>query len=444
MQLYNSLTGKIEEFIPLKENEVSMYVCGPTVYNYIHIGNTRPMIVFDVLRRVFEYQGYRVTHMSNYTDVDDKIIKQAKNEQVDESVITSKYIAAYDDIRSQLHVLRPNHTPKVTETMDEIIEFIDDLVKKDVAYVVNGDVYFRVGKVEGYGQLSKQNIEDLQVGARIDENLNKETPMDFTLWKATEEGIRWDSPWSKGRPGWHTECVVMINDEFPEGHIDIHGGGMDLKFPHHENEIAQSMAIHDHPIANYWIHNAMLNIDGDKMSKSIGNVRWAKDLVEMYGANVIRWMMMNAHYRSPLNITDEVLANASIELEKIQLPLRQLHVKSQLADVEISVTEDKEEMKPFIDALNSDLNVANAMSVIYDVVKQLNQLLRVKEINFDKALVVGATLEKMLDILGISFDKIILTTEDKVMYELWNQAKADKDFVKADEYRAKLQEKGIV
>lgn len=447
MRLYNSLTGKMEEFKPIKENEVSMYVCGPTVYNYIHIGNARPMVVFDVLRRVFEYQGYHVTHMSNYTDVDDKIIQAAAAEGVPEQEITAKYIEAYDGIRNQLHVLRPNHTPKVTETMDEIIAFIASLVERGFAYEVDGDVYFRVNKIDDYGQLSKQNIEDLQVGARIDENKKKESPLDFTLWKATEEGIRWSSPWSMGRPGWHTECVVMINDEFAEGRIDIHGGGMDLKFPHHENEIAQSIAMHDHPIANFWMHNAMLNIDGDKMSKSLGNVRWAKDMVEVYGANVVRWMLLNTHYRSPLNITEEVLANAETELQKLNAPLKQVMVKAQLADVPEELMNCKEEidaMKPFMDAMQDDLNIANAMVVIYETAKQLNQSLRVKDIVFEKALKEAATLRKMLEILGILFPVIVLSAEDRAMYEAWNEAKAQKDFAKADEYRAALQEKGIL
>ncbi len=447
MRLYNSLTGKIEEFKPIKENEVSMYVCGPTVYNYIHIGNARPMVVFDVLRRVFEYQGYHVTHMSNYTDVDDKIIQAAAAEGVPEQEITAKYIEAYDGIRNQLHVLRPNHTPKVTETMDEIIAFIASLVERGFAYEVDGDVYFRVNKIDDYGQLSKQNIEDLQVGARIDENKKKESPLDFTLWKATEEGIRWSSPWSMGRPGWHTECVVMINDEFAEGRIDIHGGGMDLKFPHHENEIAQSIAMHDHPIANFWMHNAMLNIDGDKMSKSLGNVRWAKDMVEVYGANVVRWMLLNTHYRSPLNITEEVLANAETELQKLNAPLKQVMVKAQLANVPEELMNCKEEidaMNPFMDAMQDDLNIANAMVVIYETAKQLNQSLRVKEIVFEKALKEAATLRKMLEILGILFPVIVLSAEDRAMYEAWNEAKAQKDFAKADEYRAALQEKGIL
>ncbi len=447
MRLYNSLTGKIEEFKPIKENEVSMYVCGPTVYNYIHIGNARPMVVFDVLRRVFEYQGYHVTHMSNYTDVDDKIIQAAAAEGVPEQEITAKYIEAYDGIRNQLHVLRPNHTPKVTETMDEIIAFIASLVERGFAYEVDGDVYFRVNKIDDYGQLSKQNIEDLQVGARIDENKKKESPLDFTLWKATEEGIRWSSPWSMGRPGWHTECVVMINDEFAEGRIDIHGGGMDLKFPHHENEIAQSIAMHDHPIANFWMHNAMLNIDGDKMSKSLGNVRWAKDMVEVYGANVVRWMLLNTHYRSPLNITEEVLANAETELQKLNAPLKQVMVKAQLANVPEELMNCKEEidaMNPFMDAMQDDLNIANAMVVIYETAKQLNQSLRVKDIVFEKALKEAATLRKMLEILGILFPIIVLSAEDRAMYEAWNEAKAQKDFAKADEYRAALQEKGIL
>ena len=248
MKIFNTLTNKKEEFKPLREGEVSIYVCGPTVYNYVHIGNTRPMIVFDVLRRTFEYLGYKVTFVSNFTDVDDKIIKAAKAEGITEKELTDKYIAAYEDVRRNLNLLFPTYAPRVTNTMDAIIKFIDNLVKSGYAYEVDGDVYFRVSKIDEYGQLSGIKIEDLVAGAseRIDENDKKEESTDFALWKKTDEGIRFDSPWSKGRPGWHTECVVMINDIFEGGKIDIHGGGQDLKFPHHENEIAQSIIIRLH------------------------------------------------------------------------------------------------------------------------------------------------------------------------------------------------------
>lgn len=269
--IYNNATNQIEEFVPIKPGEVSMYVCGPTVYNYAHIGNARPIVVFDTLRRVLQADGYKVEYISNVTDVDDKIINKAIEEGVDEEVIATRYLNAYLDLRKKLNTVELAATPKVTETMDEIIAFISELMAKGYAYEVSGDVYFRVSKIKDYGLHSKQNIEELEVGSRVQENTLKENPLDFALWKKTDKGINWDSPFGSGRPGWHTECVVMINDHF-NSKIDIHGGGMDLKFPHHENEIAQAKACFNHGLANYWMYNGMLNIDGEKMSKSLGNV----------------------------------------------------------------------------------------------------------------------------------------------------------------------------
>ena len=324
MKIYNSMSMKIEEFKPLVEGEATMYVCGPTVYNYPHIGNARPIVVFDTLKRTLQALGYKVKMVSNYTDVDDKIINVAKELGVSEKEVTDKFIKAYNEDRLSLHAMMPDEAPRVTETMEAIIAFI---VEKGYAYQVDGDVYFRVGKVKEYGNLSHQRIDDLVVGARIDENSKKENPLDFTLWKETSEGIQWDSPWSKGRPGWHTECVVMIHDVFQQPLIDIHGGGMDLKFPHHENEIAQSQAAYGTSIARYWVHNGMININGDKMSKSLGNVLWAKDLIKEYGGNVIRWMMLSAHYRAPLNISEETLQSSKKEYERVANSMKQGYVK---------------------------------------------------------------------------------------------------------------------
>ena len=352
MKLFNSMNQTIEEFKPIHEHEVNMYVCGPTVYNYPHIGNARPIVVFDTLKRMFQALGYKVKMVSNYTDVDDKIIKVAKECGVSEKEITEKFIKAYNDDRLALHAMMPDAAPRVTETMDAIIAFIELLVKKGHAYEIDGDVYFRVNSVESYGKLSNQQIDDLMVGARIDENSKKENPLDFTLWKRTDEGIQWNSPWSVGRPGWHTECVVMINKEFHGEHtIDIHGGGMDLKFPHHENEIAQSRAAYETPIANYWIHNGMVNIDGEKMSKSLGNVIWAKDMIEKIGGNVLRWVFLSAHYRSPLNINEEAIETAKKELQKVQTSLKQAYVKLALADVEITDEAEDTLLTPFMDAM---------------------------------------------------------------------------------------------
>ena len=297
MKLFNTLTNKKEEFKPLKEGEVSIYVCGPTVYNYVHIGNTRPMIVIDVLRRTFEYQGNKVTFVSNFTDVDDKIIKAAKQEGISEKELTDKYIKAYEDVRRDLNLEFPTYAPRVTETMDQIIAFIEKLVEKGYAYEVEGDVYFRVSKVKEYGELSGIKIEDLVAGAseRVEDKGVKEESTDFALWKKTDEGIQFDSPWSKGRPGWHTECVVMINDIFENGRIDIHGGGQDLKFPHHENEIAQSEAANGKEFSRYWMHNGFLNIDNRKMSKSLGNFFTVREISEKYDLQVLRFFMLSAH-----------------------------------------------------------------------------------------------------------------------------------------------------
>lgn len=444
MKLFNSLHNKVEPFKSMNENEVNMYVCGPTVYNYPHIGNARPIIVFDTLKKTFEALGYKVKFVSNFTDVDDKIIKKAIEMNVDEKTITEHFINAYNADRSSLNADLPDITPKVTETMDEIIAFIKLLVDKGAAYEINGDVYFRVNKIDDYGQLSNQQVEDLMVGARIDENTSKENPLDFTLWKKTEEGIKWDSPWSKGRPGWHSECVVMINNEFHQHQIDIHGGGMDLKFPHHENEIAQSEAAYGTHIANYWLHNGMVNIDGEKMSKSLGNVIWVKDIVEKLGGNVVRWLMLSAHYRAPLNLNDQAVETAQTELEKIKTSLKQAYVKLGLAGIAINGSEDEVLWKEFLDAMSDDLNTPNAFKALFDTNKQLNAAVRTREIDYGKVASLIITIEKMLYVLGIKLERVVLSEEDKAVFDSWNHAKAEKDFEAADKYRAVLMERGLL
>lgn len=445
MKLFNSMHQKLEEFQPLHKGQVSMYVCGPTVYNYPHIGNARPIVVFDTLRRTFSALGYKVKFVSNYTDVDDKIIKVAKECGVSEKEITDKFIKAYNEDRVRLHAALPDAAPRVTETMEAIIAFIALLVEKGFAYEIDGDVYFRVTNAKGYGKLSNQQVDDLVVGARIDENSKKENPLDFTLWKKTEEGIQWQSPWSMGRPGWHTECVVMINQEFDEDHqIDIHGGGMDLKFPHHENEVAQSLAAYGTTIANYWLHNGMVNIDGEKMSKSLGNVIWAKDMIEKIGGNTLRWLFLSAHYRSPLNINEEAIETAKKELQKVMTPLKQAYVKYALAQVEIIQTEDQEAFTSFMEAMQDDLNTPNAFVVVFDTVKRLNQALRVREIDWEYLGKLVCTVEKMLDVLGIAYTRIQLSEEDRTTYQQWKQAVKDKDYHIADKYRAMLIERGIL
>ena len=445
MKIFNTLTNKKEEFKPLREGEVSIYVCGPTVYNYVHIGNTRPMIVFDVLRRTFEYLGYKVTFVSNFTDVDDKIIKAAKAEGITEKELTDKYIAAYEDVRRNLNLLFPTYAPRVTNTMDAIIKFIDNLVKSGYAYEVDGDVYFRVSKIDEYGQLSGIKIEDLVAGAseRIDENDKKEESTDFALWKKTDEGIRFDSPWSKGRPGWHTECVVMINDIFEGGKIEIHGGGQDLKFPHHENEIAQSMACHHHPIAHTWMHNQMINIDNQKMSKSLGNVIWAKDMVAELGCNVVKWFMLSSHYRNPLNLTEEVLNSVKKEVAKVDNVIKSVSLYLQVNHI-ANENYNKAAVDGMVGALEDDLNTSLALTKILDQVKKLNLAFRQKEKN-DKAIAIEyQTLLKMTAVIGFVFEPRKLNAAELEIYQAWLEAKQNKDFETADKLRTQLIEKGII
>ena len=442
MKLYNSKTNQIETFKPIKPNEVSMYVCGPTVYDEAHIGNARPIIVFDTLRRLFLALGYKVDFVSNYTDVDDKIIQKAINEAVDETVITKRYIEAYEAVRNSLNALPIEHNPKVTENIEGIVAFIQDLVNQGYAYDVNGNVYFRVEKANEYGEISKQRIEDLLVGARIEAESEKENPLDFTLWKKTDQGIQWDSPWGKGRPGWHTECVVMIHEHFHHM-IDIHGGGMDLKFPHHENEVAQSRACLHHGLANVWMHNGMLNIDGEKMSKSLGNVMLAKDVIAQLGSAVVRWMMMSVDYRSPLNITDDVVETAKTEVNKALSALRQVEIKVQLSDLEIKDMDHTPFYDAFLEAMQDDLNTPNAMMRIFDVVKAININLRARELK-DEIFAQYHDLKAMLDVLGIEHNYFNVSDELKEVYRKWNQAKNDKDFALADEYRKVLMEANVL
>ena len=442
MKLYNSKTNQIETFKPIKPNEVSMYVCGPTVYGEAHIGNARPIIVFDTLRRLFLALGYKVDFVSNYTDVDDKIIQKAINEAVDETVITKRYIEAYEAVRNSLNALPIEHNPKVTENIEGIVAFIQDLVNQGYAYDVNGNVYFRVEKANEYGEISKQRIEDLLVGARIEAESEKENPLDFTLWKKTDPGIQWDSPWGKGRPGWHTECVVMIHEHFHHM-IDIHGGGMDLKFPHHENEVAQSRACLHHGLANVWMHNGMLNIDGEKMSKSLGNVMLAKDVIAQLGSAVVRWMMMSVDYRSPLNITDDVVETAKTEVNKALSALRQVEIKVQLSDLEIKDMDHTPFYDAFLEAMQDDLNTPNAMMRIFDVVKAININLRARELK-DEIFAQYHDLKAMLDVLGIEHNYFNVSNELKEIYKKWNQAKNDKDFALADEYRKVLMEANVL
>ena len=442
MKIYNTKTLRLEEFRPIKEGEVKIYVCGPTVYSDIHIGNTRPMIVFDTLRRLFEELGYDVKYVSNFTDVDDKIINEAKKRDISELELTDEMILRVEKIRKLLNTEKLYKTPRVTETMEDIISFIDELVMGGYAYEVDGDVFFRTNSIDDYGSLSNQILDDLKAGARIEENSKKESPLDFVLWKKTEEGIKWKSRYSIGRPGWHTECVVMIHKELGDV-IDIHGGGKDLRFPHHENERAQAKALYKTGLANYWMHNGMIDLDGVKMSKSLGNIMKAKDALENYDAMVIRWLLLSAHYRQDLNVSDEIIKSSETELNKVLNSLRQAQLKLALHDQEIK-DHESEYYGRFMEAMEDDMNTPNAYSVIFDIVKVINQTVRSKDVDMQRLSELTASLMKMLDVLGISYHHLTLTVEDRSIYENWQEAKSQKDFESADKYREILQERGIL
>ena len=415
MLIYNTYTREKEEFRPIEENKVRMYICGPTVYNYIHIGNARPVLFFDLVHRYFKYLGYEVEFVSNVTDVDDKIINRAIEEGVTEAQISEKYLNYFLECNKALNALPLTAMPKVTESMDSMIEFINQLVERDFAYAVDGDVYFRIDKVREYGQLSGKKIDELEVGARIAEDSKKENPLDFVLWKKTDKGITWDSPWGAGRPGWHTECVVMINNQF-HGKIDIHGGGTDLQFPHHENEIAQSLCMYEHNIANYWMHVGRLGLNNEKMSKSIGNVINVKDLIEQIDANAFRLFMLSVHYRQPINYTEENIQLAVKEWQKVKSTYDQLHLKLDLAgalDVEPSVVPEIEAlMNQFVEALEDDFNTANAIASLYGVIKEINKMVRAKASDEANRYAL-MTLQNMTYIFGFDLNKKRLTDEER-------------------------------
>lgn len=442
IRLYNSLTKKLDDFFPLKENEVSMYVCGPTVYDYVHVGNLRPVVVFDVLRRFLTEVGYKVTYVSNYTDIDDKIIKRALEEGVDEKTIADKYIAAFDQNVKDINSLAPTYGPKATEHIGNIIHFIQTLVEKGAAYVRDGEVFFRVESDPEYGVLANINHDDLIAGARVEENSKKENPADFLLWKKTEVGIKWASPWGEGRPGWHTECVAMINAVFKQPLIDIHGGGFDLKFPHHENEIAQSEIYNGTHLANYWMHNGFINIDNQKMSKSLGNNISAKDILEKYDGNIIRMLLVSSHYRAPVNFSNEALEASKNDIEKITRSLKQISVYLQENKVIGEV--NKLLLSPFLEALADDLNTSNALTELYALLGTANKTLRTREV--DKTLLANqyATILKMLEILGLKIALPLLDENDLQLLKEYAAAKANKDFVRSDELRSLLQQRQIL
>lgn len=443
IKVYNSLSNKIEDFKTIKPNEVSMYVCGPTVYNHIHIGNARPVIFFDTVKRFLEYVGYKVKMVSNFTDIDDKIIKKALEENTTEEEVSNKYIKAYLDACDKIGCSKDVIHPKVTENIEGIINFIDALVKTNHAYQSQDDVYFDVHSIKNYGILSNQKLDNLESGVRIEVNENKKDPADFTLWKKTKDfGKKWDSPFGMGRPGWHTECVVMINEIFG-GKIDIHGGGIDIKFPHHENEIAQSMALYNHTIANYWIHNARIDLSGEKMSKSLGNVIWLKDVMVAYPPQAYRLFVLSNHYRQTINYSDELMQKTANEWEKFAKTYITLARRLELNDTK-EVGTVLPLMDNFLQEMAYDFNTANAVSVLYTLQKKINTDLRnsncsIKELSSD-----FKTYQDMLEILGLHVDFKALTSEEKALVKAWQQARLAKDYQKADELRNKINEARII
>ena len=434
LKIYNSLSNKVEEFIPIHEGKVNMYVCGPTVYNHIHIGNARPVVFYDMLKNYLEFLGYEVTYASNVTDVDDKIINAAIKENKSEKEIATFYEEAYFKACELVGSKKPDEIPHATGYIEEMINFINELIEKGYAYVVDGDVFFRVNKIADYGCLSNQVSEELDSGARISVNDKKENPSDFSLWKKTEVGIKWDSPFGAGRPGWHTECVVM-NHKLFGGEIDIHGGGMDLKFPHHENEIAQSEALYHNHLAKYWMHVGRLELDGDKMSKSKGNVIYVKDLDSTVKGMIMRMVLVFTPYRNNFNYTGEVNSQYEKAFVKWQRAYKQGLYELQLNNIE-SAELNKNDIDQFVEYMNQDLNVQNVMMLIEQIVKELNMAIRNKDL--EQVSVKFNTLDKILNVLGINLFVNRMIEEQIEVYRKWLDARAQKDFEKADIYRNML------
>ena len=454
MKIYNTLTRKKEEFVPIEEGKVRMYVCGPTVYNYFHIGNARPFVVFDTMRKYLEYRGYKVKFVQNFTDVDDKIIKRAKEEGISAQEVSEKYIAEYFKDAAALNVKKATVHPQVTKTMDDIIKFVQDLIDLGYAYESDGDVYYRARKFKGYGKLSGKNIDDLISGARIAVDEKKEDPLDFALWKARKEEseIAWESPWGMGRPGWHIECSAM-SKKYLGDTIDIHAGGQDLQFPHHENEIAQSEAHSGKAFAHYWMHNGYINIDGIKMSKSLGNFKTVRDLLQVYDGEVLRFLILSGHYRGPIDFGEEILTQSQNGL------LRMRNAKANLQHMAASGTGDMSESEKtvlagldkyrqqFIEAMDDDLNTADAISAVFELMTAVNTAVREgasKEFA-QKCLDLLMELATVLGLLQQDVSEEVTEVEPEIqaLIDERQAARAEKNFVRADEIRDQLKARGI-
>jgi cysteinyl-tRNA synthetase len=450
IQLYNTLTRKKEEFVPLEEGKVRMYVCGPTVYNYIHIGNARPAIVFDTVRRYFEYQGYDIQYVSNFTDVDDKLIRAANQLGEDVPAIADRFIEAYFEDVSALGCKKADIHPRVMENMDIIIDFIDQLVKKGYAYESEGDVYFRTRKFDDYGKLSHQSIDDLQVGARIEVGEKKQDEMDFALWKAAKEGeIFWESPWGIGRPGWHIECSAMAKKYLGET-IDIHAGGQDLTFPHHENEIAQSEALTGKTFARYWMHNGYINIDNEKMSKSLGNFVLVHDIIKKHNPQVLRFFMLSVHYRNPINYSEELLESTKAAFERLTTSYQNLqHRKESSTNLTNNNQEWIEKIEAlqneFIKAMDDDFNTAKAISVLFDLSKLANYYLLEKNTAVEVIDKFTQQFNELFNVLGLTLETTELLDEEiDALIEKRIQARKDRNFQLSDQIRDQLKEMNII
>ena len=452
MKIFNTMTRSKEEFKPLEEGKVKMYVCGPTVYNYIHVGNARPFIIFDTLRRYLEYRGYEVTYVQNFTDVDDKIIKRGHEENIPPEEVAKKYIEEYFVDADGLGIKRATVHPQVTNNIEEIIEFVKELEDKGYAYAVNGDVYFDTQKFNGYGKLSGIKQEELEAGSRIEVNDQKRHPMDFVLWKAKKEGEPgWMSPWGEGRPGWHIECSVMSRRYLGDT-IDIHAGGQDLKFPHHENEIAQSEARSGKTFSNYWMHNEYININNEKMSKSKGNFFTVRDRSKLYDLEIVRFFMLSTHYRNPINFSDEILNQSKAGLERLYNAKERVEfIISKLSDdaenaEELKLEEELNSFRQrFIEAMDDDLNTADAVSIIFELAKFMNSNVNEKSTKefAKKVLDEFNELTGVLNVVNKKQDDM-LDEEVEKLIEARTQAKKNKDFKLADEIRDELLNKGII